>query len=115
MKFGSVYYGCCEPVHTRWDVLKHLPNLQRVSISPWCDQRAMAEALGREFVFSRKPNPTLISTSRFNEEAILADLRETLTVARGCRLEILMKDVHELAGEPQRVARWVELARQAVS
>jgi len=28
----------------------------------------MAEALGHDVVFSRKPNPTLISTAKFNEE-----------------------------------------------
>jgi hypothetical protein len=114
-RFGSVYYGCCEPVHTRWHVLKELPNLQRVSVSPWCDQRFMGEELGRDMVFSRKPNPTLISTATLDEGAILADLRETLAAARGCRLEIIMKDVHELAGEPRRAARWVELARQAAA
>jgi hypothetical protein len=114
-RFGAIYYGCCEPVHTRWDVLKNLPNLRRVSVSPWCDQPFMAEALGRAVVFSRKPNPTLISTASFDEAAILADLRETLCAARNCRLEIVMKDVHEVAGQPRRLARWVELARQAVA
>jgi hypothetical protein len=114
-RFGSLYYGCCEPVHTRWHVLKELPNLQRISVSPWCDQRFMGEALGRDVVFSRKPNPTLISTATFDEGAIQADLRETLAAARGCRLEIIMKDVHELAGEPRRAARWVELARQSAA
>ncbi len=111
-RFGRCYYGCCEPVHNRWHVLKRLPNLARVSVSPWADQAFMAEALGRQYVFSRKPNPTLISTSVFNEDAIRADLRQTLDAARGCRLEIIMKDVHTLHNEPGRLARWVQLARE---
>lgn len=111
-RFGAVYYGCCEPVHTRWSVLKRLPNLRRVSVSPWCDEAFMAETLGRDYVFSRKPNPTLISTGRFDEEAIRADLRGTLRAARACNLEIIMKDVHTLARQPGRMVRWVELARE---
>lgn len=110
-RFGKVYYGCCEPVHTRWHVLKELPNLARVSVSPWADEAMMARELGDRYVYSRKPNPTLISTERFDEAAIRADLRQTLTVARECRLEIVMKDVHTLRDDPSRLPRWVQLAR----
>lgn len=113
-RFGKIYYGCCEPVHNRWHVLQRIPNVARVSVSPWADQDFMAEALGRERVFSRKPNPTSISTGRFDEAAIRADIRQTLEAARGCRLEIIMKDVHTLNNEPHRLARWVRLAREEI-
>jgi hypothetical protein len=111
-EFGKCYYGCCEPVHSRWHVLKTLPGLARVSVSPWADQAFMAAACGRSVVFSRKPNPAQISTAVFDENTIRADLRETLDVAKGCRLEIIMKDVHTLHNEPGRLARWVQLARE---
>jgi len=75
----------------------------------------MAEALKRDYVFSRKPNPALISTERFDESAIRADIRETLDTAGECRLELIMKDVHTLANEPQRLARWVQLAREEIA
>lgn len=74
----------------------------------------MAEALGRDYVFSRKPNPTLISTEIFDETAIRDDLRQTLDLTRDCRLEIIMKDVHTLNNEPERLTRWVELAREEI-
>jgi len=111
-RFGLSYYGCCEPVHTRWDCLKRIPNLRRVSVSPWCDQQFMADALGRDYIFCRKPNPTLISTEHFDEELIRRDLRQTREVAGECHLEIVMKDVHTLCDEPWRLGRWVELARE---
>ena len=110
--FGRCYYGCCEPVNNRWHVLKRIPNLARVSVSPWADQAFMAQALGRDYVFSRKPNPALISTGTFDEAAIRADVRQTLDVARGCRLEMIMKDVHTLDNQPGRLARWVRIARE---
>ena len=113
-RFGRTYYGCCEPVHDRWHYVKTLANLKRVSISPWCDQQAMGEILGRDYVFSRKPKPTLVSTPEFSEDLIREDLHHTLTAARDCNLEIILKDVHTLCGEPDRIARWVKLAREEI-
>ena len=111
-EYGLLYYGCCEPVHTRWHVVKKFPNLARVSVSPWCDEALVAQGCGGDIVFSRKPNPTLISTSVFDENAIRRDLAATLDAARGCRVEFAMKDVHTLHNEPWRLARWVEIARE---
>lgn len=111
--FGKVYYGCCEPVNNRWHILKRLPNLARVSVSPWADEAFMAREFGRTYVYSRKPNPALISIT-FDEDAIRADLRKTLSIAGGCRLELVMKDVHTVNNEPQRLARWVQLARETI-
>ena len=101
-------------IDERLHVLKRLPNLARVSVSPWADEAFTARELGRDMVYSRKPNPTLISTERFDEDAIRADLRHTLEVARDCRVEIIMKDVHTLCNEPARLPRWVEIAREVI-
>ncbi len=114
-EFGKVYYGCCEPVHNRWDVLKNMSNLSRVSVSPWCNEEFMSEVLGRQYGYSRKPNPTLISTASWNEELIRKDLRTTLETARNNRVEIIMKDVHTVNNQPERIARWVELAREEIT
>lgn len=114
-RYGRSYYGCCEPIHSRWQIVRRIKNLQRVSISPWCDQAIMAEALGTDYVFCRKPNPALISTDNFDEARIRQDLRQTLDTARGCRIELVMKDLHTVAGQPERVARWVEIAREEIA
>lgn len=114
-RFGLLYYGCCEPVNNRWHILERIRNLHSVSVSPWADEEFMASALGRDYVYSRKPSPTLISTSSFDEDLIRKDLRHTLDVARDCRVEIIMKDVHTLNGRPERLARWVEIARSEIA
>jgi len=112
--FGLVYYGCCEPVNTRWDVVRQMPHLRSVSVAPLCDQETMGACLGKDYVYSRKPNPTLISTGRFDEAEIRRDLRATLdvTAQHGCATEIIMKDVHTINNDPARLARWVQLARE---
>lgn len=114
-QFGLCYYGCCEPVNNRWDSLRKLKNLRSVSISPWCDEAFMAEALGSNYVYSRKPAPASISTGVFDEDRLREDIRTTLRTARGCNVEVVMKDVHTLNGEPERLGRWVALTRQVIA
>jgi hypothetical protein len=113
-RFGLSYYGCCEPVHTRIKAIKRIPNLRRVSVSPWCDQRIMADELGSDYIFCRKPNPTLISTSVWDEDSIREDIRSTLDAAGDQPLEFAMKDVHTLNNEPWRLGRWVQIAREEI-
>jgi hypothetical protein len=111
-RFGLSYYGCCEPIHSRFHIIKRLKNLRRVSVSPWCHQEKIAAMMGSDYIFCRKPNPTLISTDVYSEEAIKEDLRGTLRAAGHMPLELVMKDVHTLREEPWRLGRWVTLARE---
>jgi hypothetical protein len=113
-RFGLSYYGCCEPVHNRWHIIRQIPNLRRVSVSPWCDEAFVADAVGDEVIYCRKPNPAIISTGHFDEGAIREDVRATLRAARGCTVEFAMKDVHTLSDEPLRLGRWVALAREVI-
>jgi len=113
-RFGLSYYGCCEPVHARWETIKRIPNLRKVSVSPWCDQRIMAQACGNRYIFCRKPNPEMVSKEWFDEAAIRKDIRTTLDIAKGCHVELVMKDVHTVANRPERLGRWVQIAREEI-
>lgn len=112
-RFGLSYYGCCEPVDQRWAHIKTLPRLRRVSISPWCNEEVMAQELGKDYVYCRKPNPAPFCID-FDEAALAASLDHTLSVARGCIVEIIMKDTHTCQHDPSRFGRWVELARRRI-
>ncbi len=58
--------------------------------------------------------PAMISTELFDEERICQDIRSTLQAARGCAVELVMKDVHTLNNQPARLGRWVQLVRQEI-
>ncbi|MCP4749941.1 MAG: hypothetical protein GY866_03520 [Proteobacteria bacterium] len=113
-RFGKCYYGCCEPVDNRYHILKRIPNLERISVSPWADEEFMADALGSDIVYSRKVNPAYISPPGLNEDLLRNEIRKTLETAKGCRVELVMKDVHTLNNERERLARWVEIAREEI-
>ncbi len=110
-KFGRVCYGCCEPLDGKFDLIKeHLPRLRRVSVSPWCDRSVAAEKLGSRYIFSWKPNPAAICGPAVDYGAVERGIRETLEIARGCCLEMIMKDTHTFQGDPERISRWTEIA-----
>ncbi len=50
-RFGLNCYGCCEPLNKRWYLIKKIPRLRRVSISPWADLHDMAEKLGSNYIY----------------------------------------------------------------
>ena len=112
-RFGLNAYGCCEPVHQRWSYIRQIPRLRRVSVSPWCDQPRMAELMGGDYIFSRKPNPAHVCVG-FNEPAIREDLRGTLAAAGKLPLEIILKDTHTVQNRPDRITRWVRIAREEI-
>ncbi|MBE3123401.1 MAG: hypothetical protein IMZ65_01185, partial [Planctomycetes bacterium] len=111
-RFGLNCYGCCEPLHTRWHVIRKAPRLRRVSVSAWADHAKMAEYLGDRCLYSLKPNPAPLARPVMDEDETRASLRQILEVARGCRIEIVMKDNHTIGRNPQNVIRWCRLAQE---
>ena len=114
---GLLYYGCCEPTHPFWDDLRQLPHLKKISISRWCDQAFMGEALrGTGVVFSRKPDPKFLGIDvQLDEEGWAAHIRETLALTRGVPVEFIVRDVYTVHGNLNKPRRLVEIARREIA
>ena len=116
--FGLVSYGCCEASHPIWDnCLSKVPNLRKVSISPWCDEAMMGERLRETGItYLRKPPATLLGmdTPVLEEDAVLDCFRKTAQAAKGCKIEIAQRDVYMVGGSAEKVRRFVELARKGL-
>ena len=115
-RFGLVYYGCCDPLDKKMPQVRMIPNVRKVSMSPWADQARGAEAIGRDFVFSRKPSPALLAFDTFDAEGIRQDLLATVKVCEkfNCPLEIILKDISTVRYEPERLFQWAKVAMQVV-
>ena len=115
-RFGLNCYGCCEPLDLRWDIVKKILNLRRVSVSHWADAEKMASALGKQYIFSLKPSPSFLATPKMDAVSAEKELREKISAARrnDCHIEVIMKDNHTLGNNPRNAVDWVRLARKVL-
>jgi len=115
-RFGLGYYGCCEPLDGKIDIIRAVPHVRKISMSPWVDVERGAERIGRDFVFSRKPSPALLARDPWDPSRVEADLRETLEACarHGCPVELILKDISTVCYEPQRLWEWADVAKRVV-
>jgi hypothetical protein len=112
-RWGLTYYGCCEPLDRKMEILRRIGNLRKLSVSPWCDsERAIAE-IGADYVISRKPNPAILAEDRWHADRARRDLVDFLEKAKGaCHVELIMKDISTVRREPKRLWEWADIAMQ---
>lgn len=115
-RFGLVYYGCCDPLDGKMNEVRMIPNVRKVSMSPWVNEERGAAEIGRDFVYSRKPNPAFLAEDSFDLERVRKDLLATRQVceAYGCPLEIILKDISTVRYQPERLFQWARVAMQVV-
>ena len=111
-RFGLVYYGCCDPLDGKMDEVRMIPNVRKVSMSPWVDEERGAAEIGTDYVYSRKPNPAFLAFDEFDPELVRKDLLKTRKVCEknNCPLEYILKDISTVRYEPERLAKWGEVA-----
>ena len=110
-RFGLTCYGCCEPLDTRWHVVKHHHKLRRVSCSAWANLEKMADDLQGNFILSLKPPPSALAVPSPDWNSIRNYLRRAIEIAGGGCLEIIMKDNHTLGSRPENVVEWVRTTK----
>ena len=110
--FGLSCYGCCEPLDRKMHIVRKIDNLRRVSMSPWVDVARASEAVGRDYVYTHKPNPSIVSMHTWDPDLAREDLRDALAKTRDNAVEVNLQDLHTVHGEPHRLTEWTEMAMQ---
>lgn len=115
-KFGLTAYGCCEDLTNKIDMLRKIPNLRRIAVSPFADPKKCAEQIGGDYVLSYRPNPSTTVSCGFDPAMIKNELRSNLQIfkANGCQPDITLKDVESVENDPERVREWVKINRQTI-
>jgi len=111
-RWGLTYYGCCEPLDIKMGILRRIPNLRKISMSPWIDPERAADEVGAGYVFSHKPNPAILAEESWRPHIARENLVEVLEKARGCRIEIIMKDITTVRNDPRRLWEWETIAME---
>jgi hypothetical protein len=109
-RFGLNYYGCCEPLHKKIDILERIPKLRKLSMSPWINLEEGAQRIGDKYVFSYKPSPAIFTEGVWDLESVHTRLLDDISKINNCRVEIIMKDISTVKYEPQRLWEWSKIA-----
>lgn len=114
-RWKMTYYGCCEPLAGKSHLLKRIPNLRKVSCSPWNNSKQAIRTLGDDYVLSRKPNPAIFAGGTFDGDHARKEIREFLDLTGGrCHVEMIMKDISTVKYEPQRLWEWETICMEEV-
>jgi hypothetical protein len=114
--FGMVYYGCCEALHNKIHIVEKIPNLRKISITPWADVDMSADQMGKKYVLSAKPNPAYVGTPRTDKDVVR---REVLHILEACRrngtpCELTLKDISTVAYRPENLFDWEKTVMETV-
>ncbi len=115
--WGSMYYGCCERLDHKLGELGQIPNLRKISISPYANLEEAMEKMGSGTIVSFKPNSNYLANPQPDYEFLKKEMITVCKLARKhkCNVEVLMKTIITLQGEPQRLWKWCEMAREIVA
>lgn len=113
--FAYTYYGCCEPLDKKLDVIFNIPNLRKVGVSPWANEEVMAERLGGKYVYSRKPNPANVSMHT-DPDVIRKETENTvkLCIKYGCPVEFVLKDISTVSHRPENLIVWADTVSEVL-
>lgn len=113
-QFGDVYYGCCEKLDDRLDVLEALPNVRKISCSPWSDPEHFASVLNNRYIMSNKPNPAFVGSGDL--DASKKEMENVIRAAKthGKRLEMILKDNSTVHYHPERLWEFSRMALELV-
>lgn len=114
--FGLVYYGCCEPLDKKVDIVEKIPHLRKISITPWADVDNAAEVIGKRYVIANKPNPALVATATLDEDAVRQTIKRTFDACKrnGCSVDIVLKDISTVSHNEQNLIRFEQIAMELV-
>ena len=104
---GIVYYGCCEALDTRIDLLKKIPNMRKIGASTWANVRSCAEQIAGDYVLSQKPNPAFVA-GRADEQVIRDETVKTVEAClkHNCPYDIVLKDISTVSYNINNLVTW---------
>ena len=115
-RWGLTYYGCCEPLDNKIPLLRRIPNLRKISVSPWCNTDKIIDAIGADYVMSRKPSPAVFADSAFSPVRAEREILDFLEKTEGaCHVELIMKDISTVKHRPQDLWEWEKIAMRIVT
>ena len=108
-RFKYTYYGCCEPLDDKIEVLKKISNLRKIGCSPWANVEKCAEQIGKDYVLARKPNPAHVAI-KTDPDVIKREIEDTVKICikYGCPYDVVLKDISTVSHRPDNLIVWAQ-------
>jgi hypothetical protein len=115
-RFGMTYYGCCEPLENVIPYVKKIKNVRKISCSPWANTEKSAELLGKDYVFSCKPNPAFIALGQLDDVSAKKQMVDVINACKktGTQAEMILKDVSTVSGKLSILDEWAKMTMELV-
>ena len=111
---GLTYYGCCEDLTNKIDLILTIPNLRRFVCSPWTDIGKLAEALGDRYCIEWRQKATdVVYASDLGEQE--KHLERGLRRARRTPVMIVLQELETVNGNPRRLSDWAAMAKDVAA
>lgn len=108
---GLTWYGCCENLTSKIEMILALPNLRRFVCSAWTHLGKLVEATGDRYCIEWRQLATDVVFDR-DLTRTREHLREGLTIARDTPIMIVLPELETVDGNPARLREWAEVAKQ---
>ena len=112
--FGRSAYGCCENLTHKIDGVLTIPNLRIFVCSAWTDLDQVIERVGRKYVIMWRQKATDVVYAA-DEHPLKYALEDGARRLKGCRYQIILRELQTLAGHPDRLHVWTRLAKEAAA
>ncbi|MGI6209137.1 MAG: hypothetical protein ACOYEW_13115 [Anaerolineae bacterium] len=110
--FGVCSFGCCESHHGKWDLIRAMPNVRMVSVSPWTDLEEAVREMGDDYALNWRVSPSRIQAN-LDPDDMRAEIEEGLAVAGHTCLNIVYQDIETVKGSPEHLRVWTTIAKEA--
>ena len=94
--------SAAESHHNKWHLLRQMPNLRMVSVSPWCDLEEAVAEMGDNYALNWRVNHR--HHHRYGPGTDRREVEDGLRIAGHTCINIVYQDIETLAGRPTTCA-----------
>ncbi len=87
------------------DIVEKIPNLRKVSITPWANVDIAAEAINKKYVLSSKPNPAAVAVPVLSKDNLKKEIGTILAACKKIAVLVISSlKISVLAARGQRIS-----------
>ena len=113
-KFWLVSYGCCENLTRKIDGVLRIPSLRIFVCSAWTDLQKVVDAVGDRYTIMWREKASEIVFAN-DMTSIRRNQEEAMRIARGCYVQIVLRELQTLNGNTERLKDWARSAKEVAA